>query len=88
VTPQLNDVLLGVLVLLLSHVQALEDFRDVTHVEHVVRVGWSWQELLLNVVEECNSCNSKILALSLDVLRELLEFVFSKCLEDALHVIL
>lgn len=73
-TPKLNHVFFGVLVCLLGHVESLENFRDITHVEHVVRVSWSGQELILHGLEELDSADSEWLAKCLDLLGEVVEF--------------
>lgn len=51
-TPKFNQVFFGILVRLVCHVESLEDFGDITHIENIVRFGWCRQELLLNSVEE------------------------------------
>lgn len=51
-SPQLNDVLLAFVEVLICKVYSLEYLGDVSHVEDVVRLGWSWQEVLLDDVEE------------------------------------
>lgn len=73
VAPKFDQVLLGVLICLLSHVQALEHLRDITHVEHVVSVGGRWQELLLHSVVHIDGTKGQVLAQSLDLLGEVEE---------------
>lgn len=41
VAPKFDDVFFGVLICLLSHVEALEDLTDISHVEDIVRLGRS-----------------------------------------------
>jgi hypothetical protein len=68
-------VLLGVLVLFLSHIETLEDLGNVAHVEYVVRVRWRGQELFLHVLEELDGADSKRLAEGLNLLLEVVELV-------------
>jgi hypothetical protein len=70
VTPKFDEVFFGVLVCLLGHVEALEDFADISHVENIVRLGRSRKELLRHGVEELNCSNSEGFAECLDLFRE------------------
>lgn len=51
VTPQLDDLLFGLVEVFICEVQPLEHFGNVTHVEHIVRFGRRGQESLTNLME-------------------------------------
>lgn len=74
VAPELDKMVLGVLVGLLRVVQTLEHLRDISHIEEVVGVGRRGQELLLNLVEQLNGCHGEGFTKSFDLLREVVEF--------------
>ena len=88
VTPKFDDVFFGVLVSLLGHVEALEDLTDISHVEDVVRLGRSRQELLRDAVEELDAANSEGFAKGLDLFREVVEFEDGQVFKDSLQVLL
>lgn len=86
VRPQLDNVLLAFIEVLVSHVYSLEHLRNVSHVEDVVTLCWGRQEVLLNGIEQIDGCNSKWFTQVLDLLVKYLEFELSDCLEDPLHL--
>jgi len=86
VAPELDQVVLSVLVSLLCVVETLEDLRDVAHVEHVVGVSRRGQELLLNLVKELDSCDCERLTQGFDLFREVVELEGGEGLENALQV--
>ena len=53
--PQLDNLLLLFVEVLVCHVQSLEHLGDITHVEDVVTLCGSWEELVLRLIEEVNS---------------------------------
>jgi hypothetical protein len=52
VSPKLDDVFSSFVEVLVCLVKSLEHFGDISHVEYVVTLGWSWQELLLYDIED------------------------------------
>jgi hypothetical protein len=87
VTPKFNQMFFCVLVRLLSLVAALEDFADIAHVEHIMRLSRGGQELLRNTVKQLDSCNSKWVAKCLDFFREAVELCCSESFKNAFQVL-
>jgi len=85
-SPQLDDVFFTLIEVLVSLVQTLENLGHISHVENVVTLCWSWQELVLDDVEQVDSGNSQWLRQVLDFFIENLEFEGSDSFIDSLHV--
>jgi len=84
VAPKFDEVLLGVLVSLLGHVETLEDLRDITHVENVMGVSGRGQEPLRDSVEQLDGSDCEVFAESFDLLREVVELEGGEGLKDSL----
>jgi hypothetical protein len=69
--PELDNVLLTFIESIVSQVYSLEYFGHISHIEDIVRFGWSWQELFLNQEEKTDCCHCKGLGSVLDVFIEL-----------------
>jgi hypothetical protein len=85
-SPELHDLLLALIEILVGLVETLEDLGDISHVEDVVTLGWGRQEVLLDDVEKVDCCQSEGLAKVLNLLIEDLELEGSDGLEDLLHL--
>lgn len=62
----------GVAVELIEDIYSLNDLTDVTHIEDIVRFGWSRQEILRNCLVKVDSCDRESLSQWLDFIFKLL----------------
>ena len=88
VAPEFDDLFLALIEVFFDHVHALENLANIAHVENVMGLSGSGEEVLTQLVEQLNSSNSKRFALGADFFVECGEFHFDNCLENALHVLL
>jgi hypothetical protein len=86
VTPQFDEVFLGVLVCLLSHIQALEYLGDIAHVENVMGVSGGRQELFRHSVKQLDGGDGQVFAESLDFFREVVELEGGKGFKNPLEI--
>jgi len=86
VGPELNDLFFSLIEVLVGLIDALEHFRNITHVEHIVTLGRSRQEVQLDDIEQVNGSQSHSLTLNLDFFVEDLEFKGGNCLENSFHL--
>ena len=86
VAPELDDLLLRFVEVLVGHVQSLEHLGDITHVKAVMTLGRCGKELILRLVEEVNCRNSDWLNQTLDLFIELGELDCCNRFEDPLHL--
>jgi hypothetical protein len=54
VSPELYDLFLALIEVLICLVKSLEDLRDISHVEDVVALSWCRKEILLDDIEKVN----------------------------------
>ena len=85
-SPELNNLLLALIEVLISLIKTLENLRDISHVENVMTLGGGWEEILLDNVEQVNCCKSERLTKVLDLFVKDLEFESCNSLEDLLHL--
>lgn len=88
VTPELDDLLLLLIQVLVSQIQSLEDLGDVSHIELVMWLGWGGEELILHNVEQVDGGLGDWLNQGLDLLVEQRELVSGQCIIDLPHVLL
>jgi len=86
VSPELYDLFLALIEVLICLVKSLEDLRDISHVEDVVALSWCRKEILLDDIEKVNRSQRHGLTEVLDLLIKDLEFEGCNCLEDFLHL--
>jgi hypothetical protein len=85
VTPKLDHLLLSVVEVFLSLEEALENLRDIAHVELVMTESRCRQEGLTHSIENIDGSISQGLYQLLDLLVEAREFVFTDSLVNLLH---
>jgi hypothetical protein len=86
VRPQLNNLLFTFVEVLICLIESLEHLGDITHVEYVVTLCRSRQEVQLNDIEQVNGGHGHSLTQNLDLLVEDLEFEGSDSLKNPLHL--
>jgi hypothetical protein len=88
--PQSEDSQLRVAVKLVENVNALNNLADVSHVEDVMRLGWSGQEIINNGVVNVYCCCCEGFRYLLDVVVEVLseEFVRQDIMINSTHLAL